>query len=475
MPVLPSRVIAPRRCPDTQSGDPDPNAGYRSPRGADLDGAEALSSSLRSRHIVQSSVDRTVILIDPGLFSEAATKITSLVPSARSMIASPLLVAASDDPGLRELTGIAGIVAVTAADSLEFNLLTGIDWAIQLNLGLLPALAVGGVTPGEDYPAAFEEPHGSVAPYAICAAVNFSLTPPDDDVAPTLPGDPINHATRTLSGYSVPVCAAGNHHVLGASFETMSPWAEPDWVLSVGATSDEAGEVEWPRSGRGSVRRPGVGPDILAWGQDSMSAAWFGTSFAAARVSRMMVWTRAWLLQVLANIDRFAGGSFGVPLVGAAVVDRHAAPKGLGPPAFGWAALPVIGTQAGALESLSEVERRQLGELLAWPAGHYAARAVLQAAAVETSPRPAIALSAPSLTPARLAVFVDELSAPALLKLVGSANTESGRGDDPKPVPLFPRGTLQRVVQLVTSSQPAWEFDVDQAKGRTRQASEEGA
>jgi hypothetical protein len=164
-----------------------------------------------------------------------------------------------------------------------------------------------------------------------------------------------------------------------------------------------------------------------------------------------------------------------VPLVGATVVDRHFGSKGLGPPAFDWAALPVVATQSGALEALTADQAGQLGERLAWSRGHHATRAVVQAAAAATSPRPVISLSAPSLTPTRLAAFLDELSAPALMKLIDLASNGWLRSDDPAALPLFPRGTLDRLVLLVTSSQPAWEFDIEQRTARTRRAMEEEA
>lgn len=419
-------------------------------------------------------MNRAVILVDPTRFVDAMPAITSLVREPQILVASPLLVVATDDPGLQQVEKVPGVVAVTIVDELQLGLLHGIDWAIQLNLGLLSDFAIGGITPGSDYPAIPNEPQGTLAPYAICAAVNLSLAPPDDDVALTLPGDPINHATRALSEFTIPVVAAGNHHSIGASFETMSPWAEPDWVLAVGATSDEAGEVEWTKSGRGTARRPGVGPDILAWGQDLLSVDGFGTSFAAALMSRMIVWTRAWLLQVLANIDRLSGGQFGVPLVGAMIVDRRFNAEGLEPADFDWAALPVLATQPGAVETLAVDEILALGERVAWPRTHHATRAVVQAAAVATSPETTIPLSAPSLTPQRLAAFLDELSAPALAALLDPSAGRGGRKSNEVAPPLFPRGTLDRIAKLVTASQPMWEFDIDKRTARKRRRGEEG-
>jgi subtilase family protein len=415
-------------------------------------------------------MDHAIILIDPEKFESAAALILGAMPGIQALATSPLLIADPGDIGLGNVRAVDGVIDVATVDELQLGLLQGIDWAIQLNMGLLPELMVGGVAEAAAYPAIFEGPNGSVAPRALCAAANFSLTPHDDDVAPTLPGDPINHATRALAQFTVPVVAAGNHHTPGVPFETMSPWAEPDWVLAVGATSDEAGEVEWPHSGRGSVKRPGVGPDILAFGQDPFDENEWGTSFAAAGVTRMLVLTRAWLLQVLANIDRLAGGRFGVPLVGGVVIDRHFAANGLGPPSFDWPALPVIATSPGELERLTVEEVNRLGSALAWPVGHSASKAVLLAAAAATSPSPEVPLSAPSLTLARLGTFLDSLTGHRLLEIVdpsGSGPTRAGGAG-----PLFPKWTFDQLLSLVTSSQPAWSFDVDKRLGMTRQVNE---
>jgi hypothetical protein len=412
-------------------------------------------------------MDHAVILLDPGKFTSAAALIAKAIPGIQGLATTPLLIADQGDPGLAAIAGIEGVIGMANVDDLELGLIEGLDWAIQLNVGLIPELMVGGVADGSAYPVSFESPQGSMAPSAVCAAANLSLTPPDDDVAPTLPSDPVNHATRALAEFAVPVMAAGNHHGPGVPFETMSPWAEPEWVLAVGATSDEAGEVEWPNSGRGSVRQPGVGPDILAWGQNLFDEKAFGTSFAAAGVTRMLVLTRAWLLQVLANIDRVAGRSFGVPLVGAVVIDRHFAPDGLGPPAFGWPALPVIATSSDAFELMTPADASHLGDALAQPVGHRASRAVLLAAAAATTPATPIPLSAPSLTLPRLAEFLDGLTADRLLALVDPAAAPSFGGR--AAAKLFPRSTFDELVSLVTSSQPAWEFDVDKQSGRSRQ------
>jgi len=80
--------------------------------------------------------------------------------------------------------------------------------------------------------------------------------------------------------------------------------------------------------------------------------------------------------------------------------------------------------------------------------------------AAATTPRPAVPLSAPSLTPTRLAAYLDEVSVPTLMQVVEPAGEWLG-SDNPTAQPLFPRGSLEQLVLLVTTSQPAWQFDID--------------
>jgi hypothetical protein len=175
----------------------------------------------------------------------------------------------------------------------------------------------------------------------------------------------------------------------------------------------------------------------------------------------MIVWTQAWLLQVVANIDRLAGASFGVPLVGAAIVDRQFREEGLDPPTFDWPALPVVSTRTGALEALMPDDLQNLRKRIASPWTHHMTRVLVETAAATTSPQPAVPLSAPSLARERLIGFLEDLSAPALLQMsqkleTGVISTEFF--EDP---PLFPRGTVQRLIGLVAHANPAWAFDID--------------
>ena len=400
----------------------------------------------------------TIVLVDSARFVEASAAVVATAPSAAPIAALPFYLADAADPGLPAVGNLPGIIGVVAGDKLILSMLEGLNRVALLCFGLVEDWLVGGVAPGQPYPYVFDQPQGQLAPSAVCAAVNLSLTPPNDAFAPTLPTDVVNHATRSLAELTLPVVAAGNHRERGLPFETVSPWAEPNWVLSVGATTDESGESEWPHSGRGSTANPQVGPDVLTWGQDALSDDGFGTSFAAARMSQMATLCRAWLFQVAANIDRLAGRPFGVPEVGVAIVDRELAT--IPPSADELAALPVLEAAPGALE------QRALdgfaAALKGWEAVGATRRLLLAAAAMPPTDVP---LSAPSLTPKRLKQFLDSVSLARLFELVAAAAPPSMAPSD---TPLFPAGTADELWLLIWDSQPAWGWDIDTRTPRLR-------
>jgi len=423
------------------------------PTGPIPSGSSLLEGFAR-RHGDDRDAPRVAILAEADRFADVYPLITASVVSAQPFRATPFFLALAGDPGLQGITGLHGVVGVDALDDFLLGLLDGIDRAVWLMAGFDSEWAVGGVEEGEPYPAVYGAPGGTVAPPARCAAVNLSLAPPKDHLLPTRPEDCVNHATRYLAGWAVPVMPSGNGHSAAARFETVSPWAEPPWVLCVGATADEAGDEEWEHSGRGTAARPDVMPDLLAWGQNPYLPDDFGTSFAVARVTAMLALARAWLLQVAANVDRLAGRPFGVPLVGVDVIDRGFA----GDPGFDelqdWQALPVLESTAPA-RALARLE-----ELVAQLHHPSAARSILEAAARETST--GVGLSAPSLTLGRLEAFLDGLTAEALARLLGvQAGTTGGE-------PLFEAGTAGRLWVLVRGTMPVWQWDIETRVARMR-------
>jgi hypothetical protein len=397
---------------------------------------------------------RAIVLVKAARFADVRDPLTAIVTSARPFVATPFYAARADDPGLGEATAIDGVLGVDRVDGLVFAVLNGIDWAVRVTMGW-DDWAVGGVQPGEDYPGIAGMPTGTTAPAAVCAAVNVSLAPDDEHLLRSRAEDSVNHATDFLARSAVPVLPSGNHHSNSAGFETVSPWSEPAWVLCVGATADDAGDVEWERSARGTAARPDVMPDLLAWGQNPFVENDFGTTFAAARVSVMVALARAWLLQVAANVDRRDGRDFGVPLVGIAFIDKGFA----GPPKYGprqpFRALPFIASTASSLAPLEGMIDR-----LRDPAS---ARVLVEAAARATST--AAGLSAPSITATRLQRFLDELQPSRLAALLSGETAVERNADDQ---PLFAPGIAERLLTLASWAMPLWEFDINSSWARMR-------
>lgn len=131
------------------------------------------------------------------------------------------------------------------------------------------------------------------------ACVNLSLSPPASETNVFDPEEPLNRATKAacLRGI-VPVLAVGNDGEMGN--ETMTRWAQADWVISVGAT-DETGQHVRAYSSKGSRQDPLVGPTVVAYDAGQPFAR-EGTSHAAQQVTTLVhlllaffvdVWTRA--------------------------------------------------------------------------------------------------------------------------------------------------------------------------------------
>ncbi len=145
------------------------------------------------------------------------------------------------------------------------------------------------------------------------------------------------------------------------------------------------------------------GPDLLAWQASAVDPAKFGTSFAAARVSNLLAVSRAWLLQVAANLEVRRGDPGGVPLVGVAVIDRNfMEDRPPYDPPMPWQALPMIGL-APAVEELAPLV--EIEERLREPVS---ARILLQRAAERT--RPAQDTSAPAISGRALHAFLDGMT-----------------------------------------------------------------
>ncbi len=120
------------------------------------------------------------------------------------------------------------------------------------------------------------------------AVANISLGPPARLMPMRIwPDEPMSRATENAARQGVvPVLAVGN---FGAPDGTrdgwVNPWSLPEWVISVGAGSED-GRTLWDRSSRGDPADPETWPDVIAHGVDSIGAWPTGVEKSAARRAR---------------------------------------------------------------------------------------------------------------------------------------------------------------------------------------------
>jgi hypothetical protein len=183
---------------------------------------------------------------------------------------------------------------------------------------------------------AFDDVIEMTYPFRL-AAIVIAKEPPD--FAPSGATDPVAIAALAASGFGVAstgdeiaaatsqrgpvvVVAAGN-----GGPGKLSPWAQLDWTLSVGATVDDVGSTLAPYSA--TAGEGAVGPDVVAHGESALSEEWTGTSFAAPNAARQIatLWTFAETVRYAAA--QHAGQVvLGVPLAALGIVDSGHIPKG---------------------------------------------------------------------------------------------------------------------------------------------------
>ncbi len=137
---------------------------------------------------------------------------------------------------------------------------------------------------------------------------------------PSVPDDLVNLITAGISDRILTVAAAGNCGEI-AGRETVSAWAQPAWVLAVGASDDEAGTRLADYSSRGVPGDPTSGPDLVAYGRSAVPNYPEGTSFAAPRVTGLALICAAALLQLRHASRAHLGLDEGIPVVGAGMID----------------------------------------------------------------------------------------------------------------------------------------------------------
>lgn len=285
---------------------------------------------------LMASSTRFVIIIDPdipGLEDEIAEVGTVSKPYA----VLPVLELEANPADVLRLQGRPGIVAALPALggmasmrtlALGFDFLAAFSRAQNQQVSGQP---YGGRASGDagGYPVLVQRDDAWVldidedtdwpAPMALVPAVSFSVGPRSASY-PFLANDIVSLATLLASRDVLVVAAAGNCGALGEG--TVSAWAQPPWVLAVGATTDEEGTTLAPFSSRGLPDNPGTAPDVVAFGRSTIAPHPEGTSFAAPRVAHLARLVTAALCQLGRQV-RLAQGAepHGVPLVGLGMID----------------------------------------------------------------------------------------------------------------------------------------------------------
>jgi len=137
------------------------------------------------------------------------------------------------------------------------------------------------------------------------------------------PDEPLGLAVRRATQRLPVVVAAGNWGRAGR-LDTLSPLARVPGCLSVGATTDAAGTILWPKSSVGSPTLDGdplraSGPTLVAHGVNSFDPEGaVGTSFAAPLVSGLVLSATAFLRGLA---EAAQGGLHASPVLERAFVD----------------------------------------------------------------------------------------------------------------------------------------------------------
>lgn len=238
-----------------------------------------------------------------------------------------------------ELAAMPGVERVQPAIEDDAKVVDGLDRLVvnvrnlrsrvglNGNLGLLPEAEPGDVPayPCIDFSgqrALVDMDHRLHLPtrYGALGAINLSLGP--IEFATYREADPVNAATRIAAKDAVVVAAAGNHGTDPSGEETLSAWAQPPWVVSVGATNSADGGAILEQSSRGSEDDPLTWPDLVSHGVSRLDEGKHGTSFAAPRVTRQVAILASFVLALRSfALPRLGADEEGVPPAWAGFVD----------------------------------------------------------------------------------------------------------------------------------------------------------
>ena len=379
-------------------------------------------------------------------------RVCELATSAIAYQAVPIVPFSGDRKLATRVAGIPGVAAVVHAPvgSVDSEtLVEGFDRLIGL------ALTQQYSTSGTFEVVGGEEAAAEPTSPALMPVINFSVGPKSTRY-PLRPDDPVNLATLAASGQQLVVAAAGN---AGAGQEeTMSAWAQPDWVLSVGGSVDADGTELAEKSSRGVAGNPESGPDVIAHGVSDLNAAEKGTSFAAPRVAFLAIAATAALLQLRRCWLEATGQTVrGIQLVGTGFVDCDFPSGARIRQAPG---LPVVGIDQTAAADAIEIAQR------AGTALHVQGRPQLLRSMILASARPM-----PGYGPHEVgAGFVDAsgfeawLAARTGLDLVEWFATDGSELDDGAKeellaLRLFDPSTIPELFRAVLGTRPTWMYD----------------
>lgn len=183
-------------------------------------------------------------------------------------------------------------------------------------------------------------------PPALLPVVNMSLGTISVEF-PTAVHDVVNLATAAASSQVLVVIAAGNCGKREG--DSMSAWARPEWVLSVGAVDDAEGTIIAPYSSRGDP-----GPDLVALGRSELNQDIRGTSFAAPRVTFLARLVVAAFCELGREVMIAQGHPpVGVPSIGSGFIDDFGDEMWWEPTsATAFQALPLVGVHVPAVAAL---------------------------------------------------------------------------------------------------------------------------
>jgi hypothetical protein len=278
---------------------------------------------------------------------------------------------------------------------------------------------------------------------------------------PFLLNDVVNLATASASGEILLVMAAGNCG--DRPGESMSAWAEPDWVLSVGATEDEDGTRLAGYSSRGHAADPATGPDLVAYGRSAIPPHPEGTSFAAPRVTAYAMVAAAAILQ-LVRIDRSRQGVVaGIPLVGLGFIDSFPGTIWeVARPKWEIGALPVIGVDVAAVTAILDLATHA-GIRVAVHGGPAITRRLLLDATTPMAGYSGHEVGRGIFDRRRLLDHLGAATGEDLVQWFGDVDPatelDPGLAETLRGLRLFDRTGLERLTDIVVASCPEWRYD----------------